>query len=725
MHSQPCGNVAIASLCLRRNVPTMPTDEKQESNLNRPRNGGSDLQYFPGVGPHRAELLQRLGITKPIDLLFHFPRSYQDTAKLCGLAELRSDVRASIIGTIDDMELRTLADGRSILGVLVKFESGGYLRLVWFNQPYRRGQLRHGMRVLATGIPKNSGMTWEMRQPEVTELGDGQPIPEPHPEPIYPLTEGLQNHQIKKMIATALDRFLNKIEEALPDKVREQFQLMDVRTALEKIHRPTTEEEATNARKRFIYQELLIYQLALAQRRYQSQHGLPAPLLQSTPQIHARILKRIPFQLTDDQRRAIEEIKQDLNRELPMNRLLQGDVGSGKTVVAMYAMLVAVAHRYQAALMAPTEILARQHAARLKERLANSQVELEFLSGSLSAAERTASLNRIANGSVDIIVGTQALLSDKVEFAKLGVVVIDEQHRFGVQQRASLKQGSSQPHYLVLSATPIPRTLAMTAFGDLDVSVIRSRPTGKVPIHTYLSTSAQYERWWQFVVKQVRQGRQAYVVTARVSQEEDSALLGAEQVYEALKEGPLKELRLGLLHGRMDGDAKQNVLEAFEARSIDVLISTTVVEVGIDVPNATVMTVLDADRLGLSQLHQLRGRVSRGSHPGFFCMFPSNDALVEDNARLQALTNTSDGFALAEMDLQMRGPGNLLGTQQHGLPKFKIADLIRDSAIIMQLRDEARQIIAGNPNLDGPEWKRLAQQLKVRHGEMLSLGDVG
>jgi ATP-dependent DNA helicase RecG len=684
----------------------------------------NSLQFFPGVGPTRAPLLEKLGIRKPSDLLFYFPRSYQDVAQVCTVAQLESDVRATVIGVVEAIDLRTFEDGRTMLGVLLDV-SGGFVRLVWFNQPFRRHQIAHGMRMSATGTPKPTGISWEMRHPEVQILGKDQEIQAGKPLPVYALTEGIQQRHLQKIIATAIERLSPELEEALSDEVRQKYSLMDIASAIKQIHEPDTLENAHQARRRFIFQELLVFQLALAMRRFQAEHSRPAPKLESTAQIHARIIRRFPFELTHDQLRVIREVSDDMNRELPMNRLLQGDVGSGKTVVAVYAMLLAVAHHHQAVFMVPTEVLARQHASRMAESLQSSQVHVELLTGSMGQRERNELLERIALGTVDIVVGTTALLNERVEFNKLGIIVIDEQHRFGVQQRATLRTSRTQPHYLVLSATPIPRTLAMTAFGDLDVSIIKDKPQGRAVVHTYVGRADQMASWWSFVVKQVKQGRQAYVIAPRVAQDEEDNTASVEQSFEELGKGPLRELRMGLLHGRMDGPTKQSILDAFTNGQIDVLVATTVVEVGIDIPNATVMTILDANRLGLAQLHQLRGRISRGTHPGYLCLFTSDGTIPEENSRIAALASTDDGFALAELDLRLRGPGQLLGTQQHGLPPFRIADLSRDADIVVEAREEARRIIAEDPTLAGPKCQRLKRQVQGRHGDMISLGDVG
>ncbi|MCY2981539.1 MAG: ATP-dependent DNA helicase RecG [Planctomycetota bacterium] len=724
------------------NSQVAPTSVQNEAQIKAPVVASTPLQYVPGIGPNRVELFAKLGIRRAIDLLFLFPRSYQDIAPYQSITELESGFRASVIGQVVDMDQRVSFEGRSTVGVLLAIEGGGYVRCVWYNQPFRRQQFTLGMRVVATGVAKSTGISFEMRHPETTILAADQPLPAAKPLPIYSLTDGLQQRHVAAAVSAALDGLVTTMDEALPESIRlaannpkdsiekagevvNRPPLLGITEALKAIHQPNSIEEANEARHRFIFQELFVYQLALAMRRHRLKHDKPAPKIEATPMIHARILKRFPFELTGDQLRAIDDVRADMAQDVPMNRLVQGDVGSGKTVIAQYAMLNAVANKQQAALMAPTELLARQHFTRLSQQLSGSQVMIELLVGSISQRERTELLQRIAIGTVDIVVGTQSLLSEHVQFESLGLVVIDEQHKFGVEQRASLRESRIVPHYLVLSATPIPRTIAMTVFGDLDVSILKDKPPGRATVHTYLGSTAQQSKWWEFVVRQVNSGRQAYVVTPRVESDSATEVLGAEQVYEQLLNGPLAGLRLDLLHGRMDGIEKQSKLDAFTAGQTQVLVATTVVEVGIDVPNATLMTILDADRLGLAQLHQLRGRVSRGSYPGYVCVFAKQGVAPEENVRLSVLASTDDGFRLAEQDLQMRGPGDLLGTKQIGLPPLRIADLVRDAQILNVCRGLAQELIDRDPNLEMAEHARLKRQVTQRHGAVVTLGDVG
>jgi ATP-dependent DNA helicase RecG len=415
-----------------------------------------------------------------------------------------------------------------------------------------------------------------------------------------------------------------------------------------------------------------------------------------------------------------------MGRHIPMNRLLQGEVGSGKTIVAVYAVLLAVAHGRQAAIMAPTEVLARQHERTLGKLLSESRVRWATLVGGLPQSERRALLEKVKNGELDVVIGTHAILQEDVEFAKLGLVVVDEQHKFGVRQRAKLRSAAEAPHYLVMTATPIPRTVTMTLFGDLDVSTIRDAPPGRQPVKTYLADDSMRNRWWDFVTKKLREGRQAYVVVPRVEAGDggDDELASVSAAYESLANGPLAAFRLGLLHGRMSNDEKEAAMAEFAAGRTQVLVATTVIEVGVDVPNAVLMTIEGGERFGLSQLHQLRGRIVRGSHPGFCTVFakPQSD---ESKKRLESFVESTDGFALAEVDFAIRGPGDLLGTKQHGLPPLHVAELVRDAQVVEEARRDAQAFLAQDPGLARPEHDRLRKQMLGRYGQVLELGDVG
>jgi ATP-dependent DNA helicase RecG len=704
------------------------------------------VQFVKGVGPQRAPLLEKLGLKTAADVLFHFPRDYQDLTNLKSIAELAEGEEASICGVIEEVELRNTAPGRSVLGVLIKDDSD-YLRAVWFNQPFMQQKLRRGERVLLSGVVRQSGLRWEIAHPRVETL---QPDETPAGSilPIYPLTEGLSLAAMRRIAQQVVDEYAPLVEETFPEDFLPAHNLLPIGDALPQIHSPANFEQLSAARRRFIYQELLVLQLALALRKQALTSGARAPRLPTSGLIDARIRRLFPFALTGDQEQAIREITADMDRDWPMNRLLHGEVGSGKTAVAVYAVLVAVAHGHQAAIMAPTEVLAQQHWQTLSRMLRDSQVRMALLSGGVTPAQRRDTLEKIAAGEIDLVVGTHAVVQSDVQFARLGLVVIDEQHKFGVRQRATLRgagnvereateekrESHSQstllvPHSLVMTATPIPRTLALSLYGDLDVSTLRDVPPGRQTVNTYVvgandDADGKRAKWWEFFRGKLRQGRQGYVIAPLVDDTGVGEAASVQAMYENLTNGELADFRLDVIHGRMSAAEKRAVMDAFGAGETQVLVATSVVEVGVDIPNATLMTIEDAQRFGLAQLHQLRGRVSRGTQPGFVCAFVSSDN-SDALQRLAALARTSDGFELAEIDFQLRGPGDLLGTRQHGLPPLRIANLQRDAETLVECRRDAAALVAEQELWNGASYARLRQMVARRYGTVLELGDVG
>ncbi len=686
----------------------MSTEPEQEviQQLAKP------LQYLKGIGPRLSQVLARLGLRTVHDVLFFFPRDYEDVSRICPIEELNGAEPVTVMGTIAEAELRNTAPGRSILGVLIR-DPSQVLRAVWFNQPFMEQRMRVGRRVLLSGVPRRRGLCWQMSHPRVEFLDEEEVPPAGRILPVYALTSGLHQARMRRIVQDVVDDHAGVLEEVLPAAFREQHALCGIAAALREIHSPTDQDHLDAARRRFIFQELLMLQLTLGLRRWNVQHEASAAELPATAKIDARIRRLFPFELTDDQRQAIAEIAADMGRPVPMNRLLQGEVGSGKTVVAEYAMLLAVAHGCQAALMAPTEVLAQQHLRVLSRDLQQSRVRMELLTGSLTSSQRRELSRRIAAGEVDLVIGTTALLNEQLSFHRLGLVVIDEQHKFGVRQRTALRQASESPHYLIMTATPIPRTVTMAVFGDLDVSLLRSSPAGRQSVHTYLADESQRAEWWNFFGRKLREGRQGYVVVPRVEQSEGDEIASVERLFEQLANGPLAAFRLDLIHGRMSSADKETVMNSFRKRRTQVLIGTSVIEVGIDVPNATLMTIESGERFGLAQLHQLRGRIRRGSYPGYLCVFanPGND---ESRARLDALVNSMDGFELAEIDFSLRGPGDLLGTRQHGLPKLRIADLRRDQAVLQESRAAAQQLLADPGAFFRHEFEALRHKVEKR-----------
>ena len=713
---------------------------------NIPRQLSDGLTYLKGVGPARAELLVKLGIRRVADLLFHFPRDYVDVADLRKPEDLVEGQLQSVLGVVDSVERKQTSRG-VMLAMGMVCDGGGYIRAFWFNQLYHAEQMKSGRRLLMTGKPK-----WDdfrnclvFTHPTLTYLADDEIAEnalEPM-QPIYPLTEGLQQHHLRKIVRNALPVYVPLLDEVFPESFLSRHKLPPIAEAVRKIHFPETQGEADAARRRFIFQELFILQAALAIRKLQRRTTLKAPVIELSPKIDMRIRKLFPFALTESQEQVIREITGDLRQPIPMNRLLQGDVGSGKTVVAVYAMLLAVAHDYQAVFMAPTEVLARQHLRTLELMLEHSRVKIAPLFGGQKPAERTKVLQDIASGDAKVIVGTQAIIAGEIDFHRLGLVVIDEQHKFGVRQRAKLKTGTGfDPHYLVMTATPIPRSVTMTLFGDLDVSIMSGLPPGRRKISTYLAEPEQREPWWDFVRKKLRDGRQAFVVVPLVEESEQFDARSIRETHDALAAGPLNGFTLAMLHGRMSNDEKAKVMYDFRTGETQVLVATSVIEVGVDVPNATLMTIENGERFGLAQLHQLRGRIGRGSHPSFCTVFYAGGTKLgaggtklgdaarkpqyEDAlARLKAFAESSDGFKLAEVDFALRGPGELFGTQQHGLPPFHIANLARDREVLLEVRPIATDMVRNDPGLALPQHAKIRKQVLTRYGKVLELGDVG
>ena len=699
------------------------------------------------MGTARAEKLVRLELVTASDALMHFPREYRDFSGAHAVADFREGEHASIAGEVTSVAARTTAGGRPLLTVLLACRDGN-VRAVWFNMPFMNRRFAAGMRVVIAGMPKKSGLIWEFNHPEVRWLSSEE---QPHASDwlaIYPLAEGVPQAVVRAAVQAALSHVADLPAEAFPPDVLAAKSLLPIGEALREIHCPSSQSMIDAARRRFVYQELFMLQLALRMHRERQQRDHAAPTIDIDARLDSRIRARFPFPFTPAQRRVCGEIAADMRCPRPMNRLLQGDVGSGKTAVAIYAMLAVAATpvkmdgdpsapeepttaakpaekplRHQAAIMAPTELLARQHMATLERLLAGSGVEVQLLVGGQPAKERKRILARMQSGEVGIVVGTQALVcGETAKFRNLGLVVIDEQHRFGVLQRATLQQGGTDPHVLVMTATPIPRTIAHAVYGDLDVSVLDEQPPGRQPVRTYRVGPEQLDQWWQFCCKKLAEGRQGYVVVPAVD-ESKRELASISSTLEALANGPLEAFRLGLVHGRMKPKEKAAIMDSFRAGEIDVLLATSVIEVGIDVPQATIMTILDADSFGLAQLHQLRGRVARGPTQGICgAVTASADSSIP---RIEAFVATTDGFALAEQDLLLRGPGELVGTRQSGAPPMYLADLLRDSSVVAEARRDALELFARDPSLSAPSWSRLRELILKRWGEQLGLGKVG
>lgn len=725
-----------------------------ESTADHRRDLLRSLQFVAGVGPQRAEKLERLGLRTVADVLFYFPRSYEDLTTTTKIHELVDGQEATVLGVVHQIDRQVTRAGKVIVGVLIQ-QDMQLMRALWFNPTFGIRDLQRGTWVAVRGKPKKKTMRWEMTHPRIMRLDlpespDLQQLANPSSQvtdvasnqaadpqkssdhhwlgkfrPVYGLTEGLSQGEMRKIATTIAERYAELLTEALPRQILERHQLAPIIQAVHGIHLPKDQADVDAARARLVYQELLALQIGLAMRRHRMQSDANAPVIQDTAKIRGRILRLFPFELTTDQIQAIDEVCSDLQNTIPMNRMLQGDVGSGKTMVAIYSTLLAVACGFQVAIMAPTDVLARQHFETLQNSLKKGRVQLGLLTGSVPAAERKTTEDALQKGKIDVIIGTQTLIRSEIPWNRLGLVIIDEGHKFGVRQRAKMKQAGFDPHYLVMTATPIPRSAAMTLFGDLDLSIIRHAPAGRQVVRSYPVPPEKRESWWAFFRKQIDAGHQGFVVVPRIEANENTPdLTSATEVYDELTKGPLAGLRVELLHGQMPAEEKNRIMHSMSRGLTQVLVSTTVIEVGIDVPNATVMAIYLPQLLGLSQLHQLRGRVGRGKHAGYVGLLTDelNEASTE---RLQLFCRTTDGFELAEADLQMRGPGDFFGTRQHGMPPLMIANLQKDQDWLLKARRDAQDLVKLDPDLAAEELQRLRQLVMAKYGDALELGDVG
>lgn len=717
----------------------------------------TEVQFVKGVGPRFANLYRKVGVITVEDLLFHLPRRYQDRRNIPPIAKARPGQVVTIRGRVRKVESRPISGGRVILKAIIE-DNTGAIALTWFNQPWVKKQLEEAYEIIAYGLVKPGGHLDEMSSPEWEAISEDDDADEfAKIVPIYPLTEGLSQKIARNAAINALDSFLRFVDEPLPESLRKSQKLQEVRWCLRQIHHPENEESRLQARRRLVFEEFLYMQLELAMRRnaVQQELGIQFPIaalesgetfdlptsvgnakvteIQGAPMdlfysieaekrsgmpLWDQIDQMLPFKLTEAQNRVVREVFSDMARPFPMNRLVQGDVGAGKTAVAACCILAAVQSGYQCALMAPTEILAEQHARSLSRYLEPLGIQVVLLVGKLNSRERKAAYSKLAEGSAHVAVGTHALIQEGVSFHRLGFVVVDEQHRFGVLQRKAIRdKGLGNPDVLVMTATPIPRTLTMTIFGDLDVSIIDQLPPGRKPIKTHFKKKSDRQAVYSNVRELLLQGRQAYIVCPMVSENEKMLAQAAEELYEEVSHGVFHDFRVGLLHGQMKPSEKDAVMDAFRKHELDVLVATTVIEVGVDVPNASVMVIEDANRFGLSQLHQLRGRVGRGEHQSFCILIA--DAKSEDSIkRMDVMVATTDGFKIAEEDLLIRGPGNIAGTEQSGQMDFKVADLVQDSSLLEVARQSALRIIETDPNLEQPMWKLVKDKVNQKRSDV-------
>ena len=662
------------------------------------------VRYLKGVGPKTAERFEKLGILTLSDLLCHYPRRYLDFSKPYSIAEAPADTECVVKAEVFAKPGGRILPGGRRMERITAGDDVSSLEVTWFNNPYAVQKLELGQEYYFQGIVTGGMLRRQMVNPQVRT--DAQVASSPF-EAVYPQTEGLTSSAIAKCVRQLLPH-VELLPDPLPPGMLKKYRLLPKADAVRAIHCPASEEEAFAARRRLIYEELLVLQLGIGRMKNHGAASTGAPMQKADA---SPFWDALPFSPTGAQRRAVEEILTDMAGETSMNRLLQGDVGSGKTLVAAAAIWACIRAGYQAALLAPTEILASQHAENLNRLLAPFGMRVALLTGGMKAAPRRTTLAAIRDDEADLIVGTHAILSEGVDFARLGLAVVDEQHRFGVRQRGLLAEKAANPHLLVMSATPIPRTLGLLMYGDLDISILDELPPGRKPVKTRCITGKKRADLYGFLDREIGAGRQVYIVCPAIEDAGGSGLNAVKSYYEDIAKALLPDRRVGLMHGRLKPKEKAEVMEDFKAGRLDALVSTTVIEVGVDVPNATVMVIENAERYGLSALHQLRGRVGRGAAESW-CFLVSDNASESVQKRLRFLCSTSDGFAVAQYDLETRGPGDFFGSRQHGLPTLQVADLMNDTRTLHAAQSEAAALLAADPLLERPEHALLAHQVE-------------
>ena len=662
------------------------------------------VRYLKGVGPKTAERFEKLGIVTLADLLCHYPRRYIDFSRPYSIAEAPPDTECVVKAEVFAKPAGRILPGGRRMERITAGDDVSSLEITWFNNPYATQKLELGQEYYFEGIVTGGMLRRQMVNPQVRTAAQITAAPF---EAVYPQTEGLSSTVIAKCIRQLLPH-AELLPDPLPEEMLKKYRLLSKADAVRAIHCPATEEEAFAARRRLIYEELLVLQLGIGRMKNRGSASTGAPMQRLDP---APFWASLPFSPTGAQRRAVDEILTELSGSTSMNRLLQGDVGSGKTLVAAAAIWACIRSGYQAALLAPTEILAAQHAENLNRMLAPFGMRVALLTGGMKAAARRTTLAAIRSDEADLVVGTHAILSEGVEFARLGLAVVDEQHRFGVRQRGMLAEKAANPHLLVMSATPIPRTLGLLIYGDLDISILDELPPGRKPVKTRCITGKKRRDLYGFLDREIGAGRQVYIVCPAIEDTPDGGLNAVKSYYEDIAKALLPDRRVGLMHGKLKPKEKAAVMDDFKADRLDALVSTTVIEVGVDVPNATVMVIENAERYGLSALHQLRGRVGRGAAESW-CFLVSDNTAESVQKRLKFLCSTSDGFAVAQFDLETRGPGDFFGSRQHGLPTLQIADLMNDTRTLHAAQAEATALLAADPLLEAPEHSLLAAQVE-------------
>jgi ATP-dependent DNA helicase RecG len=686
----------------------------------------TSAQYIKGVGPDRLRLLKRLGISNIKGCLWYFPRRYEDRSNLKQIAELKIEEHQTIRGRVISSSVFRTKTGLSIFQLTVGDDTGR-IYCLWFHQPYMKKYFKENDILILYGKVQKSKRL-QMIHPEYEiirqEAGAEETIHTGRIVPIYPLVSGLNQRLLRSIINNCLTQYSAYIKDYLPTNIRARQKLLDLRSAIKNIHFPVNERQKEQANKRLIFDEFFFLQLALAIRRYKlkfAPQGKPHVIEEG---IQEKFLKNLPFKLTPSQQRVVEDIKKDMASPKPMHRLMQGEVGSGKTVISAYALLITVTNNHQGSIMVPTEILARQHYLTLINLLSPLGIEVVLLINGLAKAEKDRVNKLIESGEADIIVGTHTLIQENVRFKDLGLIVIDEQHKFGVQQRALIKSKTHNPHMLVMTATPIPRTMAMTMYGDMDISVLDELPLGKRDVQTICTDTSGLESVYNFVREQLKLKRQAYIICPVIDESNALKSDGVKKIYERLKSEVFTDFKVELIHGRLGDEEKTKVMKEFKKGKIDILVATTIVEVGIDIPNTSVMVIENAERFGLSQLHQLRGRIGRGNFKSY-CILVSDAVTEEARQRLEVMTKTEDGFQIAQEDLNIRGPGELFGERQHGSLMFALGNLSTDVDILEQARKEAFELIGSDPGLRQENHQALREILSQNFKDKFYLSMVG
>ncbi len=682
------------------------------------------VQYIKGVGPQRAKLFQRCGIFSISDLFFYFPRRYEDRRYIKPISKVKIGDFETVKGKVITLGIRQTKGSVSIFQLAVS-DGKGIIYATWFNQNYLKKLFKIGDEIIISGKVRFF-KTLQMNSPDYEIISkDNKKIHSGRIIPLYPLTQNLNQRFFRKIVEQAIDKNIYLLKDILPADIKYEQELCDIKQAVKNIHFPANFFQQKKARERLVFEEFFILQIGISLRRQylkkisstqKKEDSIKRNLVQ-------KFKKLLPFNLTIAQQKVIEEIKKDINGGQPMNRLIQGDVGSGKTVIAIYALLLILERGYQGAFMAPTEILAEQHYLNLQKLLLPLNINIGLLISELSSKIKKETLEKIKKGGIDIIVGTHSLIQKGVQYRNLGLVVIDEQHKFGVQQRAELRKKGTSPHCLIMTATPIPRTLALTIYGDLDISVIDELPQGRESIFTYWIREEKRRWLYNFICEEIKKGRQVYIIYPLIEKSEKINLQNVQENFIKLKQ-VFNELNLGLLHGKMDKNKKSEVMQNFRDGSIDILVSTTVIEVGIDVSNASIMVIENAEHFGLSQLHQLRGRIGRGRFKSY-CFLLGNPTTEQGIKRLDSIVESSDGFQIAEDDLQLRGTGEFFGQRQHGLPELKIGNILKDVQIMQRAKESADKLVSKDYHLSLPGHQLLKQELRKRFGEKWGLIEIG